>query len=71
MTNRAVMPPGEARPLHVMMAELLNLSGLQVPHDPIALFDWMSREVSVYNGVDYESIGVLGAMLGQPVEVLR
>ena len=71
MTNRAVMPPGEARPLHVMMAELLNLSGLQVPHDPIALFDWMSREVSVYNGVDYESIGGLGAMLGQPVEVLR
>jgi len=71
MTNRAVMPPGEARPLHVMMAELLNLSGLQVPHDPIALFDWMSREVSVYNGIDYESIGVLGAMLGQPVEVLR
>ena len=71
MTNRAVMPPGEARPLHVMMAELLNLSGLQVPHDPSALFDWMSREVSVYNGVDYESIGVLGAMLGQPVEVLR
>jgi len=71
MTNRAVMPPGEARPLHVMMAELLNLSGLQVPHDPSALFDWMSREVSVYNGIDYESIGVLGAMLGQPVEVLR
>ena len=71
MTNRAVMPPGEARPLHVMMAELLNLSGLQVPHDPRALFDWMSREVSVYNGVDYDSIGVLGAMLGQPVEVLR
>ncbi len=71
MTNRAVMPPGEARPLHVMMAELLNLSGLQVPHDPSALFDWMSREVSVYNGVDYESIGGLGAMLGQPVEVLR
>ncbi len=71
MTNRAVMPPGEARPLHVMMAELLNLSGLQVPHDPSALFDWMSREVSVYNGIDYESISVLGAMLGQPVEVLR
>jgi hypothetical protein len=54
-----------------MMAELLNLSGLQVPHDPSALFDWMSREVSVYNGIDYESIGVLGAMRGQPVEVLR
>ena len=71
ITNRAVMPPGEARPLQVLMAELLNLSGLQVPHDPIALFDWMSREVSVYNSIDYESIGVLGAMLGQPVEVLR
>ncbi|PYS17521.1 MAG: hypothetical protein DMG11_34755 [Acidobacteria bacterium] len=71
ITNRAVMPPGEARPLQVLMAELLNLSGLQIPHDPGAIFDWMAREVSVYNGIDYESIGVLGAMLGQPVEVLR
>ncbi|HYR88752.1 MAG TPA: 2Fe-2S iron-sulfur cluster-binding protein [Terriglobia bacterium] len=71
ITNRAVMPPGEARPLHVMMAELLKLSGVQVSHDPAAVFDWMSREVPVYDGVGYDSIGLLGAMPGQPVEVLR
>jgi NADH-quinone oxidoreductase subunit G len=71
ITNRAVMPPGEARPVHVIMAELLKLSGSQVSHDPRGIFDWMSREVPIYSGLDYDAIDLLGAMSGQAVEVLR
>jgi NADH-quinone oxidoreductase subunit G len=71
ITNRAVTAPGEARPLHVMMAELLKLTGLQVSHDPSTIFEWMSREVPLYSGLDYDTIGLLGALPSQPVEVLR
>ena len=72
ITNRAVLPPGDALPLHVMMAELLNLSGVRVGHDPSNIFDWISREVAAYNGMDYDAIGLLGAVPVQPAEgVLR
>jgi len=72
MTNREVMPPGDAEPLHVLMAELLNLSGIEVPTDPAAIFEWISREVPGYGGLDYDTIGPLGAAVA-PVheEVLR
>src|SRR6266849_5755663 len=43
ITSRAVMPPGDARPLHVLMAELLALSGVQVSADPAAIFEWVGR----------------------------
>ena len=43
ITNRAVMPPGDAQPLHVLMAELLNSAGIQVSHDPAAIFEWITR----------------------------
>jgi predicted molibdopterin-dependent oxidoreductase YjgC len=72
LTNRAVLPPHEARPLHVYMTELLQLSGVQVSPDPSAIFDWMSREVPAYTGMDYDSIGPLGAMpAATPQEVVR
>src|SRR5436190_18431754 len=70
ITNRAVMPPGEAQHLHHMMAELLLLSGVPTPHEPAAIFEALSREVPAYDGLDYDAIGLLGAAaLPQPVEV--
>jgi NADH-quinone oxidoreductase subunit G len=72
ITNRAVMPPGDAQPLHVLMAELLKLGGVQVSHEPGAIFDWLSREVPAYSGIDYDAIGLQGIVaVAQPVEVTR
>ncbi len=74
ITNRAVMPPGDARPLHVMMAALLRRSGVQVTNEPPEIFQWLSREVPRYHGLDYDTIGLAG-ILPQPVaseqEVMR
>src|SRR5262249_2184659 len=39
ITNRAVMPPGDAQPLHIMMAALLNLFERGIPTEPAAIFD--------------------------------
>ena len=72
LTNRAIMPPGDAQPLHVLMAEMLELSGMQVPRDPRAIFEWIGREVPLYSGMDYDSIGLLGMTpVHTPQEVLR
>ena len=72
ISNRAVMPPGDAQPLHILMAELLELSGLQVPREPAAIFERMRLEIPLYSGIDYDSIGPLGvAPLQTPQEVLR
>ena len=61
ITNRAVMPPDHAKPLHALLAELLGLSGVQVSSDPAAIFDWMARETPAYSNLSYEVIGTLGA----------
>jgi len=72
ITNRAVMPPGDAQPLHVLMTELLRLSGVRVSPDPSAIFDWISRDVPLFEGMDYETIGPSGTHPVQaPQEVLR
>jgi NADH-quinone oxidoreductase subunit G len=72
LTNRAVLPPHEAQPLHVYMTELLQFSGVQVSPQPSAIFDWMSREVPLYAGMDYDSIGLLGMIsTATPQEVVR
>jgi len=73
MTNRAVMPPGDARPLQVLMSDMLELSGVRVPPTPPAIFEWISREVPLYSNIDYDSVGLLGAMptVATPQEVLR
>jgi NADH-quinone oxidoreductase subunit G len=72
ITNRAVMPPGDAQPLHFLMSELLNLSGVQVSSDPSAIFEWLSRETPAYSSLDYDAIGLLGAATAPvPEEVLR
>jgi predicted molibdopterin-dependent oxidoreductase YjgC len=74
ITNRAVMPVGDAQPLHVYMGDLLKLSGVQVSPDPAAIFDWISREVPLYAGMDYDAIGLLGmapAPAQTPQEALR
>jgi predicted molibdopterin-dependent oxidoreductase YjgC len=72
ITNRAVMPPGHAQPLHILMAELLALSGIQVPNEPSAIFEWLRSETPAYSNLDYDSIGTLGAQsLPVQEEVLR
>jgi len=60
ISNRAVAPPGEAWPLHNMLAGMLGQAGIQVSADPAAIFEWMSRETPGYQGLDYDSIGNLG-----------
>jgi hypothetical protein len=66
------MPPGEAQPLHVFMAGLLNLFGVQTSLEPADIFERMSTEVPLYLGIDYERIGLLGMAPAQtPQEVLR
>ena len=67
ITNRAVMPPGDALPLHVMMAELLKLSGARTSSDPETIFNTISREIPKYAGMDYDSIGALGLMRAEEV----
>src|ERR1051326_6032048 len=62
ITARAVMPPGDAMPLHVMMVEMLRLSNIQIARDPNAIFEWMSREVPLYGGLGYDAIGPLGVV---------
>jgi NADH-quinone oxidoreductase subunit G len=69
ITNRAVAPPGDATELHTMMCQLLGMSGIQVSPDPAAIFDWIAREVPLYAGLDYETIGLLGAAPPRTVEV--
>jgi predicted molibdopterin-dependent oxidoreductase YjgC len=72
MTNRAIMPPGDAQPLHVLMAGLLELSGVQAPRAPDAIFEWISREVPAYSSVSYDALGPLGVTpVPMPQEVLR
>jgi NADH-quinone oxidoreductase subunit G len=72
ITNRAVMPPGDAQPLHVMIAELLNQSNAAVSDDPATIFESFAREVFRYDGLDYDAIGPLGAMPAEaPAEVLQ
>src|SRR5262249_52778858 len=72
ISNRAVMPPGGAQPLYMYMVELLELSGVQVPHDPRSIFEWLVCEVPLYSGIDYDSIGLLGVVPAPTAqEVLR
>jgi len=72
ITNRAVMPPGDAQPLHIMIAELLNRPTATVSDDPATIFESIAREVPRYDGLDYDAIGLLGAMpVEAPAEVLR
>ena len=60
VTNRAVMPPGQAEPLHAMISKLLSFSGIQVSPDPDAILEWIARETAAYAGMDYDSVGPLG-----------
>jgi predicted molibdopterin-dependent oxidoreductase YjgC len=71
ITNRAVLPPGDAEPLHVLMAKLLMLSGSPAPMDPAAIFDSIVQEVPAYSNLSYDSIGPLGCHAAVPEEVLR
>src|SRR5207247_7354173 len=72
ITNRAIMPPGDAQPLHVLMAELLNRAGLEVSTDPGVVFQWIAHEIPGYTGLDYDTIGSSGGAVSPvPEEVLR
>ena len=61
LTNRAVTPPGDAQPLHVLMAELLALTGVEVSLEPGEIFESMGGEISLYSGLDYDTLGLLGS----------
>jgi NADH-quinone oxidoreductase subunit G len=72
ITNRAITPPGEAKPLHAWMTRLLEQSAGDVPKQPRDIFEWITREVPLYAGIDYEGIGAAGIVPVQtPVEVVR
>lgn len=67
MTRRAILASGNAEPLHAFMATLLRLSGVDVPAEPSAIFDAIAGEVPAYSGLDYETIGLQGAVPQQEV----
>jgi predicted molibdopterin-dependent oxidoreductase YjgC len=60
ITNRAVAPPGDALPLHTMMAVLLGYSGIQVSPEPAAILEWIAREIPLYAGLTPATIGPMG-----------
>ena len=60
IVNRAVAAAGESVPLYAMMAQLLGAAGTQVSPDPVAIFEWMSRETPALSGVLHTAIGSLG-----------
>jgi predicted molibdopterin-dependent oxidoreductase YjgC len=79
ITRRAVMPPGQATPLHVLMSELLTLAGVRgsaepaarfdpaaIP-DPTAILEWMTREEPLMAGMSYDAIGALGMVAPERV----
>jgi NADH-quinone oxidoreductase subunit G len=68
ITRRAVLPPAGVQPLHVLMANLLRLSGATVADDASAVFETIAREVPSYSGLDYDTIGLQGAT---PQEAVR
>jgi predicted molibdopterin-dependent oxidoreductase YjgC len=72
ITNRGVMPPGDAQPLHAMIAEMLSLAGDPVSKIPGEIFQSLGAEIPGYAGLDYDSVGLLGILPAQtPEEVLR
>jgi NADH-quinone oxidoreductase subunit G len=72
ITNRAVMPLGDAQPLHVLMSDLLKLSGVDISSEPDEIFEYIATEIPLYSNLDYDSIGLLGAVPVQtPQEVVR
>ena len=53
-----------------MMSMMLGLAGIQVSVDPSAIFEWMTRETPGYTGLNYISIGALGAQITQEAEAV-
>jgi NADH-quinone oxidoreductase subunit G len=72
IASRAIMPPGDAQALHSLIAEMLELAGVQVPSEPEAIFELVRNEVPLYSNIDYEAIGLLGTVPSPAAqEVLR
>lgn len=71
VVHRAVTPPGEIRPLHRLMATMLELADRPAPIEPERIFDLIAAEVPAYSGLDYETIGPMGAgsAVAEPEEV--
>jgi NADH-quinone oxidoreductase subunit G len=63
--NAAVIPPDGARQDSDVFLQLLAAAGEVVPYtSPSEIFVAIAREVSAYQGLDYDSIGAQGAELG-------
>ena len=60
ITNRAVLPKGQAQPLHRTMAEMVRLSGDKAATDPSSIFEEIAKSVPQYTGLNYDMIGSLG-----------
>jgi NADH-quinone oxidoreductase subunit G len=61
IANRAVAPRGDVRPLDRLMARMLDLAGQAVSAAPKAVFERLAAGIPAYAGLDYDSIGPLGA----------
>ncbi len=68
LVNRAVTPVSEVRPLHRLMAGMLRLAGKTVDDNPAKIFEDITRRVPRYSGLDYETIGPMGAPAGAEAE---
>ena len=70
IANRAVLPQGQAQPLHRTMAEMVKLSGDKAITDPSRIFEEIAKSVPQYAGLNYDMIGPLGILSSNcnPVE---
>jgi NADH-quinone oxidoreductase subunit G len=66
IANCAVAPRGDVRPLHVLMSRMLELAGQPAAREPRAIFERLAADVDAYAGLDYDTIGPLGAPTRTP-----
>ncbi len=66
IAHSAVAPRGDVRPLHVLMSRMLELAGQSADRDPRTIFERLARELGAYSGLDYDTIGPMGAPTGTP-----
>ncbi len=65
--RQALQPPGVARPAWMVLSRLLaELGARDAVRDACAAFGDMSRAVPELAGLDWESLGLKGALVGTP-----
>lgn len=62
--NKAVEPPGNARPEYQILSAILELlTGDKYPQNASGLFNMMADEIPQFNGMKWENLGDYGALI--------